>query len=152
MIAKATSKFLRISPTKVRQVIDLIRGKDALEAGYILRSVNKRPKEYLVKILNSAIANAKVKGFQQEQLYVAYIVCDVGPSWKRYKAGAFGRATPILKRTCHITVGLDLKKEAPVAAGRQDKDASRRAAGKKAPRVTPRAKGKKAAPRGKEQG
>ncbi len=61
MIAKAEAKFLRISPTKVRQVADLIRHKDALEAQNILRNLNKRPKEFLGKILKSAIANAKVK-------------------------------------------------------------------------------------------
>lgn len=110
MIAKAQSKFLRISPTKVRPVCDLIRSKDAVEAGHILRSVNKRPKEFLSKILNSALANAKVKGFQPDQLYISRVVCDIGPTWKRYKAVAFGRATPILKRTSHITIEVDLRK------------------------------------------
>lgn len=109
MIAKAEAKFLRISPTKVRQVIDLIRHKDALAAQSILILLNKRPKEYLIKILKSAIANAKVKGFSPEQLYVSKIICNVGPSWKRFKAAAFGRASPILKRTSHIRIELDLK-------------------------------------------
>jgi len=109
MIAKAEGKFLRVSPTKVRQVIDLIRHKDALEAQSILINLNKRPKEYLIKILKSAIANAKVKGFKAEQLYVSKIICNVGPSWKRFKAAAFGRAQPILRRTSHIKIELDLK-------------------------------------------
>ena len=109
MIAKAEGKFLRVSPTKVRLVMDLIRRKDALEAQHILRMLNKRPCEYLRKILNSAIANAKVKGFNPEQLYVSKILCNVGPSWKRFKAAAFGRASPILKRTSHIKIELDLK-------------------------------------------
>jgi len=109
MIAKAEVKFLRISPTKVRQVIDLIRHKDAREAQSILLNLNKRPKEYLIKILKSAIANAKHKGFNIEQLYVSKAICNVGPSWKRYKAAAFGRAQPILKRTSHIKIELDLK-------------------------------------------
>ena len=111
MIAKAQGKFLRISPTKVRQVVDLIRSRDALEAEQILVSVNKRPKEFLIKILRSAIANAKAKGFQPEQLFISRIVCDAGPTWKRWKAAAFGRASPILKRTSHITIEVDLKKK-----------------------------------------
>ena len=109
MIAKAEGKFLRISPTKVRQVMDLIRYKNALEAQSILLNLNKRPKEYLIKILNSAIANAKVKGFNVNQLYISRLVCNVGPSWKRFKAAAFGRAAPILKRTSHIKIELDTK-------------------------------------------
>ena len=100
---------MRISPPKVRQVMDLIRGKDAVFARALLLNINKRPKEYLIKILNSAIANAKVKGFNVEQLYLSKVVCNVGPSWKRFKAAAFGRAQPILKRTCHIKIELDLK-------------------------------------------
>lgn len=108
MIAKAEGKFLRISPTKVRQVIDLIRHKDALEAQSILTNLNKRPKEYLIKILQSAIANAKRKGFNAQQLYVSKIICNVGPTWKRFKAAAFGRAAPIKKRTSHIKIELDL--------------------------------------------
>ena len=111
MIAKAQGKFLRISPTKVRQVTDLIRGKDAREAVAILFHLNKRPKEFLIKILKSAIANAKVKGFNIEQLYISKIICNPGPSWKRFKAAAFGRAQPILKRTAHIRVELDLRDE-----------------------------------------
>lgn len=109
MIVRAEGKFLRISPTKVRQVIDLIRHKDAPEAQGILANLNKRPVEYLTKILNSAVANAKVKGFNPNQLYISKIICDVGPTWKRYKAAAFGRAAPIKKRTSHIKIELDLK-------------------------------------------
>ena len=109
MISKAEGKFLRISPSKVRQVMDLIRGKEAKEALSILLNINKRPKEFLIKILKSAIANAKVKGFSIEKLYVSRIVCNPGPRWKRFKAAAFGRAQPIIKRTAHISIELDLK-------------------------------------------
>ncbi|MBI4972542.1 MAG: 50S ribosomal protein L22 [Candidatus Omnitrophica bacterium] len=109
MIVKAEGKFLRISPTKTRQVIDLLRHKDVLAAQGILANLNKRPKEYLVKLLNSAIANAKVKGFNLNQLYISKIICNVGPTWKRYKAAAFGRATPIKKRTAHIKIELDTR-------------------------------------------
>lgn len=109
MIAKAKGKFLRISPIKVRQIMDLVRNKGVIEAQNILKLSNKRPKEYLIKILNSAAANAKVKGFDKSQLYISKIFCDAGPIWKRYKAAAFGRATPIKKRTSHITIELDVK-------------------------------------------
>jgi large subunit ribosomal protein L22 len=109
MIVKAENKHIRVAPPKMRQVIDLIRGKDAVEAEAILLNVNKRPKETLIKILRSAIANAKVKGFTPEQLYVSKIVCNVGPVWKRFKAAAFGRATSIKRRTAHIKIELDLK-------------------------------------------
>ena len=109
MIVKAEGRFLRISPTKVRQVIDLIRHKDVLEAEAVLTHLNKRPKDYLIKILKQAIANAKVKGFNSQQLYVSKVICNVGPVWKRYKAAAFGRAAPIKRRTSHIKIELDLK-------------------------------------------
>ena len=89
--------------------MDLIRGKDAVAAQAILVALNKRPKEPLIKILNSAVANAKVKGINPDQLYVSKIICDVGPTWKRFKAAAFGRATSIKKRTSHIKIELDVK-------------------------------------------
>jgi len=109
MIVKAEAKFIRIAAPKVRQVMALIRNKSALEAKAILFALNKRPKEPLLKILDQAIANAKVKGFKPEQLYVSKIICNIGPSWKRYKAAAFGRAASIKKRTSHIRIELDLK-------------------------------------------
>ena len=109
MIVKAEGKFIRISPTKIRQVIDLIRGKDVLPAEALLINLKKRPCEYLIKILKQAVANAKVKGFNPDKLYISKIICDVGPSWKRFKAAAFGRAAPIKKRTAHIKIELDLK-------------------------------------------
>lgn len=111
MIAKAESKFLRISPSKARQVIALIRQRSVLEAEGILINLNKRPKEYLLKILKSALANAKVKGFNPEQLYISKAICNPGPVWKRYKAAAFGRAAPIRKRTAHIKIELDLRNQ-----------------------------------------
>ena len=109
MIVKAEGKFLRISPTKVRRVINLLRGKDALFARSILLNLRVRSGDHLKKILDSAIANAKVKGFGAEQLYISKIICDGGPTWKRYKATAFGRATLIRRRTSHIKIELELK-------------------------------------------
>lgn len=109
MIVKAENKHIRISPPKVRQVMDLIRGKDVNQAEAILTNLNKRPKDPILKILKSAVANGKVKGFTAEQLYISKIICNVGPVWKRYKAAAFGRATPLKRRTAHIKIELDLK-------------------------------------------
>lgn len=110
MIVKAQAKFLRISPSKVRRVIVLLGGEDVRVAQATLLNSNIGPRLYLKKILDSAIANAKVKGFGPEQLYVSKIVCNVGPVWKRYKAAAFGRATLIRRRTSHIRIELDIKK------------------------------------------
>lgn len=109
MIAKAQAKFLIISPLKVRRVIDLIRNKNAADAKNILITCNNRPKDYLLKLLNQAIANACVKGFNLEQLYISKITCDGGPLLKRFKAAAFGRAQPRLKKMSHINIELDVK-------------------------------------------
>ncbi|MFH1888838.1 MAG: 50S ribosomal protein L22 [Candidatus Omnitrophota bacterium] len=109
MIAKAQVKFIRISPTKVRQVIDLIRYKDIIYATALLNNLNKGPRAYLLKILKQVVANAKVKGFEPGKLYISKLVCNDGPRWKRFKAAAFGRAAPIKKRTSHIIIELDIK-------------------------------------------
>jgi len=109
MIAKAEVKHIRMAPPKIRQVLALLRNKDVTEAQATLATINKRSKEFLSKLLDSAVANAKVKGFNAEQLYVSKIVCNSGPSWKRFKAAAFGRATPILRRTAHLKIELDVK-------------------------------------------
>ena len=108
MISNAKGRFLRASPMKVRQVIDLIRGKDVLTSLVILTHVNKRCTLMITKVLHSAISNAKQKGLSEDQLYISRILADQGPMWKRYRAAAFGRATNILKRTTHLTIELDL--------------------------------------------
>ncbi|MFA5088033.1 MAG: 50S ribosomal protein L22 [Candidatus Omnitrophota bacterium] len=109
MIAQSKAKFIRVSPSKVRQVIDLIRGKDVAESLAILTYVNKGSTGMITKALNSAINNAKQKGLSEDQLYISKIVADQGPVWKRFRAAAFGRATRILKKTTHLTIELDLK-------------------------------------------
>ncbi|MFZ5800133.1 MAG: 50S ribosomal protein L22 [Candidatus Omnitrophota bacterium] len=109
MISRAKGRFLKLTPNKVRQVLDLIRGKDASEGLAILSNLNKRPAVLVKKILNSAISNAKQKGIESEHLYVSKAVADNGPIWKRFRAASFGRASKILKRTSHISVELDMK-------------------------------------------
>lgn len=107
MIAKTEQKHIRISPKKFRLVIDMIRGKSVMEAEAVLLNSNKRPREVLLKLLHSAMATAKVKGFGPDQLYISTAICNIGPVWKRYKAAAFGRAAPIKRRTCHVKLELD---------------------------------------------
>jgi len=109
MIVQARGSFLRVSPRKVRQLIDLIRGRDVNLALSILSNVNKSSKPYIEKILKSAISNAKQKGIQADQLYISKAVADKGPMWKRFRAAAFGRAMRIRKRTSHIKIELDVK-------------------------------------------
>ncbi len=109
MIAKAQGNFLRLKPMNVRQVIDLIRGKDVATSLVTLAQLEKGATKMLTKILNSAVSNAKQKGLTEEQLYVSKITADQGPMWKRFRAASMGRATPVLKRTTHITIELDLK-------------------------------------------
>ena len=109
MIATAEAKFLRISSMKVRQVIDTIRGKDIATSRALLIHINKGATEAVRKVLDSAVSNAKQKGLTEEQLFVAHITANHAGAWKRYRPGSFGRAMPILRRSTHLTVGLDLK-------------------------------------------
>jgi len=99
---------MRGTPTRVRQVIDLIRGKNVLDSQAILTHVNKGSTKMIRKALDAAVANAKQKGLMEEQLFISKITADQGPMMKRWRAAAFGRATPLLKRTTHLTIELDL--------------------------------------------
>lgn len=108
MIAHAIGKHIRISPTKVRLVIDLIRGKNVMTSLTILSQTEKKASDIVEKLLNSAVSNAKQKGLEEGQLFVSKINADIGPTWKRFRSAPFGRATQILKRTTHLTIELDL--------------------------------------------
>ena len=109
MIAHARGRYIRVSPMKMRLTIDLIRGKDIPSSFAILTNLEKGTTKTISKVLNSAVSNAKQKGLTEEQLYISKITADQGPSWKRYRAASFGRASEILKRTTHLTIELDLK-------------------------------------------
>jgi len=111
MIAKAQAKYLRISPQKVRLITSLLKGLGTEKATAILKSINKKSAFYLEKVLHSAIANAKNKGFKEDKLFISKVVADSGPMLKRYRAASFGRATTIRKRTSHVLVELDTKEE-----------------------------------------
>lgn len=104
----AKLKYLRIAPRKVRLVADLIRGKRIEEAQNILNFKVKKAVLPLLKLLRSATANAK-NNFQLDEsnLYIAKILVDEGPKYKRWRARARGRAEEIQKKTSHVTVVLD---------------------------------------------
>ncbi|MCA9405564.1 MAG: 50S ribosomal protein L22 [Candidatus Omnitrophica bacterium] len=108
MIAKASVKYVRVSPTKVRPVIDMIRGKDVRSSQAMLTVINKGSTKMVSKVLKSAVSNAKQKGLTEDQLYVSKIYADQGAVWKRWRAASFGRATGVLKKTTHLTIELDL--------------------------------------------
>ncbi|MFU0799786.1 MAG: 50S ribosomal protein L22 [Xylanivirga thermophila] len=104
----ATAKYVRISPRKVKIVIDLIRGKRVDEALAILQNTPKAASQPVIKLVNSAIANAENNlGLDRNDLYVAEIFANQGPTLKRIRPRAMGRAARIRKRTSHITVVLD---------------------------------------------
>ena len=105
MEAKAILRYARISPRKVKIVLDLIRGKDVGTAMAILKNTKKSASEYLVKLLGSAIANAVNNNEMDEtKLYVAECFVCPGPTLKRIMPRAKGSADRILKRTSHITI------------------------------------------------
>lgn len=108
MIAKAKCSYMRSSSRKVGQVIDLIRGKDVPSALAILGTLTKGNRGMITKVLKSAITSARQKGLNESQLFISKITSDQGPSWKRFRAASFGRATPILKRTSHLNIELDV--------------------------------------------
>lgn len=106
----AKAKYIRISPYKVRAVLDVIRGKEYREAVAILENLNKSSSEPVLKVVKSAGANAENNlGLSTANLYVAECYADQGPTLKRYMPKAHGRAGGLLKRTSHITVILDEK-------------------------------------------
>lgn len=110
---RAVAKYVRISSSKVKIVIDLIRGKQVAEAKAILANTPKAASEPVLKLLNSAIANAENNlELAKDNLYVAEAYADQGPTLRRFRPRAQGRATRIRKRTSHITIILgELKEE-----------------------------------------
>ncbi|NLM25742.1 MAG: 50S ribosomal protein L22 [Firmicutes bacterium] len=110
--AKATARYIRISPRKARAVIDLIRDKDVGEALAILRFTPNAAASVIEKVVNSAIANAENNyDLDPDSLYVAECYVDQGPIMKRVRPRARGMADRIRKRTSHITVVLQEKEE-----------------------------------------
>jgi len=108
MEARAVTKYVRMSPRKVRQVIDMIRGKSVEEAINLLHFVPKRASVPVEKALRSAVANAlnseEGSKLDPEEFVVKTIWVDQGPTMRRYNPGPMGRASIIRKRSCHVGV------------------------------------------------
>ena len=113
MEARATAKFMRVSPQKARLVIDLIRGKSAGEAINILRFTKKRVTHQVEKVLRSAIANAEKKdeNVDVDRLVVSTAYVSEGPRTKRIRPAPMGRAYRYQRRTSHITVAVEERKK-----------------------------------------
>ncbi len=106
-LATAEIKTIRVAPRKVRLVVDLIRNQNIATAIDILKNKNKKATPIIAKLLNSAIANATNNdGMDIEKLYVYDIQVNEGPTMKRFRPRAHGRAFEILKRTSHIKIAL----------------------------------------------
>lgn len=108
MEARAVGRRIRISPQKARLVADVVRGMDVDKAITTLRFMPKKGASILQKVIESAVANATQDDqIDVDNLYVKQVYIDGGPSFKRIRPRAMGRATGIIKRTSHITVVLD---------------------------------------------
>lgn len=108
MEAKAMAKYMRISPRKVRIVAKNIKGLTVEKALAQLRYTPKKAAVILLKVLNSALANAEQKSeIDVDTLYLKNVFVDEGPTAKRWRPRAMGRATRIRKRTSHVTIILD---------------------------------------------
>jgi len=107
---RAVAKYIRMSAHKVRLVADLVRGRDVNEALTILRYTPKSAAMAVGLVVASAMANAEENlGLSRDELYVAQIMADEGPTLRRGRPGARGRFKPLLKRSAHITVILSEK-------------------------------------------
>lgn len=107
MESRAVARYLRVSPLKARQVADLVRGKDVKEAMGILRYTNKKSSPLISKVVKSAVANAEHNyDMDSDALYISEIMINEGPTLKRMKPRAYGRADVRRHRTSHITVVL----------------------------------------------
>ena len=110
LVGKATAKYVRMSPTKVRRVVDLIRGLPATEAQAVVKFDPHAASEPVGKVLDSAIANAehlahvRSQRLDPEDLFITEAFVDEGPTLKRFRPRAQGRAYRIRKRTSHITI------------------------------------------------
>lgn len=114
MEVTAKLRYLRKSPRKVRLVVDMIRGLTAEVAEHQLNFLNKGATDPILKLLKSAIANAENNfELKKDNLFIKKITVDQGPTLKRWKPRAFGRASEILKRSSHITIVLGELKETP---------------------------------------
>ncbi len=125
---RAKARYIRVSAYKVREVLDLIRGHDVVRAREILTFCERDAAEVVGKVLDSAVANAEHNdALPEDELYVSACYADEGPTLKRWRPRARGRATRIRKRTCHITVIVSRMPERELARLRSTQAAGRRA-------------------------
>ena len=107
VLVRATSKYVRVSPRKARLIADQVRGKHIDDARSLLQFSPRSAAEDISKVIESAAANAEANhDLIGDEMIVAEIRVDEGPTLKRFRPRAMGRATPIHKRTCHISVAL----------------------------------------------
>jgi large subunit ribosomal protein L22 len=146
MEARAQARFVRVTPMKARRVVDLIRGLPAADAQAVLRFAPQDASDPVGKVLDSAIANATNNhNLDPASLVVAEAYVDEGPTMRRFRPRAQGRAFRIRKRTSHITVVLETMDAAPVVKAPAKKSTSSKTAPKAAPKATDKAPAKKAA-------
>ncbi len=133
MEVKAKARFIRMSPRKVRLVVDAIRGMKVQQAQTQLQFMKKAAAEPVLKLLNSAVANAEHNfKLNRADLKIASITANDGPTLGRWRARAFGRAAPIRKRMSHIHIVLtDGKDTAPAAEKKEAPKAEKKPAVKK---------------------
>lgn len=113
MKVRAHARHIRQSPYKVRRVLDLVRGLPVEEARHVLAFTDRRAADPVAKVLNSAVANAEHNfALDSDELVVTEAFADEGPTLKRWRPRARGRATRIRKRTCHITIVVSEEDEA----------------------------------------
>lgn len=113
---RAQARYIRMSPSKAREVLDLIRGRTVAEARELLTLVERDAADVIAKVLESAVANAVANDDQDpDRLFVSACYADEGPTLKRFRPRARGRATTIRKRTCHITVIVTRMSDVQVA-------------------------------------
>jgi large subunit ribosomal protein L22 len=118
--ATATARFVRVAPMKARRVVDLIRGLPADEALSMLQFAPQAASEDVLKVLASAVANAEHNGqLDRATLWVSAAYVDEGPTMKRFRPRAQGRAYRIRKRTSHITVAVESRPETARSTARR---------------------------------
>lgn len=151
MESKASARYIRIAPRKSRLVIDMIRGKNAAESATILQFSTREASKAVLKVLNSAVANAVNKGASgADNLLVAEAFVDEGPILKRWKPRARGSASRINKRTSHITLVLnEIEKTEPKAQKAKAQKAEKATAPKKAAPVKKKETAEKKEPKTK---
>ena len=118
MIAYAKAQFLLVSPRKIRRVTRLLKGLEADRAQALLANLPKGAAGPVAKVLKSALNNATRDGsWTVDRLVISKVLADEGPSLKRFRAGAMGRAMPIRKRMTHLRIELDAKPGGAISRG-----------------------------------